>query len=204
MEQNDNLTLGRPERGPVQLAPPQTFDAHEDDQQASPAADPALETNDLAPATNPEGKRPGSAKIPAHSKPETPTPGPVEDRHSRKCKICHHPDRELIEQDYLDWLNPYRVAEHHGLPARALYRHFHAVGLASERRENLRLVLDRIIERGAETAVTGDVIIRAIRAQCCLTDRNEWIEPARHVVYSNQPAATQESQFLIDTETIRT
>jgi hypothetical protein len=109
-------------------------------------------------------------------------------RHSRKCSICSHPDRDAMEQDFRDWLRPSRIARRYKVHDKALYRHLHAVGLASARRENLAIVLDRIIERGAETPVSGDTIIRAVRAQCCVTDDGRWVEPARKIIYIHEQA----------------
>ena len=121
---------------------------------------------------------------------------PSDGRHSRKCVVCRHPERETIEADFLDWHSPYAIGRQRELPPRSLYRHFQAAGLISRRRESLRVVLDRILERGAETPVTGDMIIRAVRAQCCLTNGNKWVEPTRQVVVTRQ-------QPLIDTPAIR-
>jgi hypothetical protein len=118
------------------------------------------------------------------------------ERHRRKCQICGHPELEAIEEDYRDWLNPREIARQYNLPPRALYRHFDAVGLASKRRQNLRRVLDRILERGLQAKVTGNTVIAAVRAQCCLTDDNHWVEPAKHVIRS--------TQNLIDTNRLET
>jgi hypothetical protein len=110
-----------------------------------------------------------------------------QERHSRKCQICHHPDREQIEGDFLMWRIPAAIVREYDVPEISLYRHAHAFNLFPLRRENLRLGLDRVIERGAQVEVSGDTIIRAIRAQACLTDDNKWLEPAKHVIFSTQP-----------------
>jgi hypothetical protein len=130
-----------------------------------------------------------AAERPIENK-ELPASPSAQDRHSRKCRICRHPEREAIEQEYRDWFNPTQIARHYKIPERPLYRHFHAVGLVSSRRENLRMILDRIIERGPQNRVSGNTIIKAIRAQCCLTDGNKWVEPPTHVIFSkdSQPA----------------
>jgi hypothetical protein len=67
-----------------------------------------------------------------------------------------------------------------------------AVGPTCVRRESLRIVLDRIIERGAEKPISGNPIIKAVHAQCCLTDDNKWVEPARHVIDSRQELNAKE------------
>lgn len=109
-------------------------------------------------------------------------------RHSRKCKICRHPEREDIEQDYRNWFTPAEIARHYEIDDSALHRHLNAMGLISSRRNNLQLILDRILERGAEKPISGDVIIRAVRAQACLTDDCRWVEPERKVVHIYETA----------------
>lgn len=121
---------------------------------------------------------------------------PALERHRRKCKICRRPDREEIEQDYRNWFTPAEIARHYDLDDSTLHRHLNAVGLVSSRRKNLQLILDRILERGAETKISGDVIIRAVRAQACLTDDCRWVEPQRKVIhiYERADQASMRSQ----------
>ena len=138
-----------------------------------------------------------------------------QDRHGRKCKICSHPEREDMEQEYRDWRSPYEIAQDYKVLPRALYRHFEAMGLTAKRGAGVRMVLERIIERGAETPVTGDQILRAVRAYCCLTDDLKWVEPERRMVVIRQdlsamasdpdriPIPVHEIPNLIDTNAIR-
>lgn len=114
------------------------------------------------------------------------------ERHSRKCRICRHPDREEIEQEYREWFKASEISRRYRLDDSALHRHLRDMGLIAGRRENLRLVLDRIIGRGAERPVTGGEIIRAVRAQACLTDDNKWIEPAKTVIYLHKYAVAED------------
>jgi hypothetical protein len=125
--------------------------------------------------------------------PSEPDPTPLTEnkadafeRHRRKCKICRHPDLEDIEQDYRDWGRPAQIARRYSIDDRSLYRHLTAVGLAPTRRENLRIILDRILERGAEKKISGSTIIKAVRAHCCLTEGNKWVEPVRQVIHIHQ------------------
>ena len=110
-------------------------------------------------------------------------------RHERKCIICHHPERETIEEFFVRWQQPHRMAQEYDLPVRSLYRHAHATGLFAARRRNLRSVLEYILEDASVTQVTGDCIVRAVRAYTCLTDDNKWVEPATHVIVSPGSAA---------------
>jgi len=111
---------------------------------------------------------------------------PPLERHQRKCAICHHPEREVIEELFVHWHQPYSTANHYKVPARSLYRHAHATGLYLIRQQNLRSVLDRFLERVHDATVSGDSIIRAIRAYSCLTPNNKWIEPPTRVIYSTE------------------
>jgi hypothetical protein len=113
------------------------------------------------------------------AEPETPL-----ERHERKCRVCHHPDREAIEEKFVHWHQPTRIAYEHSIPADSLYRHAHATGLFKARRRNLRSVLEHIMEDVTRIQVTGDCIVRAVRAYTCLTDDNKWVEPATHVIVS--------------------
>jgi hypothetical protein len=115
------------------------------------------------------------------------------ERHSRKCQICRHPDREEIEQDYRDWIKASKIARRYNVDDSALHRHLRAVGLVSKRHENLRFVLDRILERGAEKPISGNTIIRAVKAYTCLTDDNKWVEPERKVIYLQADAIPKEA-----------
>ena len=72
---------------------------------------------------------------------------PTEDRHSRKCTICNHPDREDIDAAFLHWSPTEHIVRDFDLPSlSALYRHAHARGLWNLRRSHIRHALDRIIE----------------------------------------------------------
>ncbi|HEX4002234.1 MAG TPA: hypothetical protein VHX36_06265 [Candidatus Acidoferrales bacterium] len=114
---------------------------------------------------------------------QTESETPLE-RHERKCVVCHHPEREAIEEFFVRWQQPHRMAQEYGLPVRSLYRHAHATGLFAARRRNLRSVLEYILEDASVTPATADCIVRAVRAYTCLTDDNRWIEPATHVIVS--------------------
>jgi len=113
------------------------------------------------------------------SKPETSS-----SRHQRKCTICHHADREEIEQMFLHWFSASSIYRRFLLKDRSsIYDHAHATGLYSRRRKNLRCALENIIERSDECPVSSNGIVRAIKAYCSLTDASEWVESASRVVY---------------------
>ena len=105
-------------------------------------------------------------------------------RHQRKCTICHHADREEIEQMFLHWFSASSIYRRFLLKDRSsIYDHAHATGLYARRRKNMRCALENIIERSDECPISSNGIVRAIKAYCSLTDAGEWIEPASRVVY---------------------
>src|ERR1700693_1406715 len=60
-------------------------------------------------------------------------------RHSRKCSVCHHPDREFIDDDYLRWISPETIAREYKISHHSVVsRHADATGLRTQRRAALR------------------------------------------------------------------
>jgi hypothetical protein len=109
-------------------------------------------------------------------------------RHARKCCICRHPRREEIESDFLVWRNPSQIMKEYELAHHAaIYRHAHATGLASRRRENAHAVLDSIVEQVDDVQVTGSTILRAMRAYSCLTSKGRWINPLKRIIHQITP-----------------
>jgi hypothetical protein len=52
---------------------------------------------------------------------------PSPERHSRKCAICHHPDRANLEEDFLNWRNAELIKNEYELPNyRTIYLHARA------------------------------------------------------------------------------
>jgi hypothetical protein len=107
-------------------------------------------------------------------------------RHTRKCRICCHPDRAAIEDDFLHWRNPHEIVnEYKLLHYSAIYRHARALGHTARRNENIRCVLDMLVEKASEASITGNTILRAMRAYSCLTDDGRWIDLPIHVVHES-------------------
>jgi hypothetical protein len=99
------------------------------------------------------------------------------ERHSRKCIICHHPEREAIEEEFLHWRAPWKLAEdYHLADYRTIYRHARAAGLLLQRRENLHSGLDAFVEAVDDVKFTGDTILRAMRAYSCIDRHGRWTE----------------------------
>jgi hypothetical protein len=116
-------------------------------------------------------------------------------RHGRKCNVCNHPDREAIEQAYLHWQSPEKIAREFGIADHSsVYRHVHATGLTTRRSLHTRHALDYIIEQAGAIRVTGDDVIKAIRAASCLTDDGKWVEPPKRVIITHQTAPESPSK----------
>ena len=112
---------------------------------------------------------------------------PALERHSRKCKICSHPERDAIEEQFTHWVRPAAIARMFDLEWKSLYRYVHATGLISRRSSNMRSLLEGIMERGVEAQITADAMLRTVRAYCsCLTEDNRWVDPPTTVAFSMQ------------------
>lgn len=120
--------------------------------------------------------------------------GPIEEsallNHECRCTICRHPDRDAIEQEFLDWNLPRDIAYHYKLSHGSLvYRHAHAVGLFERRRRQVSAALEYIVERASQVHPTADGVIRAVRALSCLNAEGVWTElPARVIFSASAPA----------------
>lgn len=111
-------------------------------------------------------------------------------RHTRKCSVCRHPDRDGIEREFLRWHSPEDIARDYGIADHSsIYRHAHATGLFERRRATIRLALEPIIEQAASVEVTADAVIRAVQAYAHINDAGEWLNPPTHVVHHSQPDA---------------
>jgi hypothetical protein len=123
-------------------------------------------------------------RFPKHYPADPADPG----RHERLCSICRHPDRDAIEEAFLQWQRACDIFREFKLPSRTtVYRHAHAVGLFEQRARALRFVLENIMEESSACAPSADSIIRAVRAYSCLDDRGRWIEPPRRLIISREP-----------------
>jgi len=110
------------------------------------------------------------------------------ERHERLCSICHHEDRDAIEQAFLQWRRPAEIRFEFKLPSKtSIYRHAHAQGLFERRANALRFGLEKIIEESTICPPSADSIIRAVRAHSCLDERGRWTEHPRRLIISREP-----------------
>jgi len=135
----------------------------------------------------------------AQHRPQGPEHVPDFKRHRRKCIICHHPQREAIEELFVEWHSPRTISDLFDIDDWfTIYRHAHATGLFLRRRRNLRSALERVIEYAghSSTTINGIGIVRAVRAYACLTDTGEWIEPATRVIVSRAEPMAEPAERL--------
>ena len=125
-----------------------------------------------------------SSRVPVHSTSNTGPAEPGPERHRRKCKICHHRDRDLIEADFLEWSHPSQICEDYKVAYRALYRHAVATGLLERRRENVSIVVHKLLEEVEYVEnPSAFAILRGVRTLASLDSRGRWTEPpTTHVV----------------------
>src|SRR5580704_7155057 len=105
-------------------------------------------------------------------------------RHSRKCSVCHHPDREFIDADYLRWLSPKKIASQYKISHHSVvYRHTDATGLRTQRRASLRATLEHFIEQADNVRVTAHSVVSAVRLYSQINDQGQYTpSPRRHIV----------------------
>jgi hypothetical protein len=97
-------------------------------------------------------------------------------QHARKCTICRHPERELIEQLFVDWYSIASIRREFRLLHRTvIYRHAQAFGLFERRARNVRFALGAIIENVQSVEPTADACIRAIHAFARINDQGKWV-----------------------------
>src|SRR5271156_4045643 len=105
-------------------------------------------------------------------------------RHARKCTVCHHPDREFIDQDYLRWLSPKKIAREYAISHHSvIYRHADATGLRAQRRASLRATLENFSEQAESVRATAGSVVAAVRLYAQINDQGQWTPPVRrHIV----------------------
>lgn len=121
-------------------------------------------------------------------------------RHARLCYICHHPDRDEIEQAFIDWVPHDEIRYQFQLEHRdCIYRHARAAGLFERRRRNIGMALEHMIEKAGNLAMTPEAVIHAIQALSRLDDTGRWNEAVRRVVVAKHAILSHESRASMTT-----
>ncbi|HEV2306087.1 MAG TPA: hypothetical protein VGR93_11250, partial [Candidatus Acidoferrales bacterium] len=116
------------------------------------------------------------------------------ERHRRKCQICRHRHRELIEADFVEWRDPGDITSTYKITYDALYRHANATGLSAIRRENVSIVVQKVLENVEYVQEpSAAAILRAVRTLASLDSRGRWAEPTTTHVVVNTTAAPAQS-----------
>src|SRR5215469_16413336 len=103
-------------------------------------------------------------------------------RHETNCKVCNHPERQAIENEFVSWKSPSQIAKDWGLRDRTtLYRHGWATGLMQKRRRNVRVALESIIERGTDVEVSASAVVQAVVAYAKINSEGRLVERSERV-----------------------
>jgi len=103
--------------------------------------------------------------------------------HKRRCSICHHPDRDAIEEAFLQWCNTRVIQHEFKIAERAIYRHAHALKLFKRRNLSLRSALEFVIQKAEHVQPTAEGLVKAIHAYTRINDQGQWIDtPTTHIV----------------------
>jgi hypothetical protein len=102
-------------------------------------------------------------------------------RHERDCRVCRHPKREEIEQDFVAWKSPVDVGALYKIPTSSVYRHAHALGLFSLRNRNIRAALGQIIEKVGRVHVNAQAVVAAVAVLAKLNSAGQWVDRSERV-----------------------
>jgi len=102
-------------------------------------------------------------------------------RHEQQCRVCRNALRADIEEAFVNWVSPARIARQYSVSRDAIYRHAHVFGLMDKRRRNVRTALERIIERAGEVEVTAAAVVAAVQAYSKINAAGHWVERSEHV-----------------------
>jgi hypothetical protein len=157
---------------------------------AAPAPEPEPDTEPESEDSAPAGIGFVAPRKKSASRRRRPVPPaanlPEGDRHARKCAICRHADRDLIEQDFLHWHSAVTIACDYDLhDTRVVYRHAHATGIYSRRMKNIRMAAAHLVEQAECVTPSGGHVLSAIRAVTRIDDDGHWVEPPIEVVVSS-------------------
>jgi hypothetical protein len=115
-------------------------------------------------------------------------------RHARKCSVCHHKDREFIDQDYLRWLSPKKIAREYAISHQSVvYRHADATGLRAQRRASLRATLENFIEQAESVRATAGSVVAAVRLYAQINDQGQWTPPVKRYIIEHRHAGAADS-----------
>jgi hypothetical protein len=126
---------------------------------------------------------------PPVKEPSRPEPQSIDlDQHARRCSICKHKDREIIESDFVNWRSisdlarEFRIRDRH-----SIYDHARAYRLFERRSRNISTALSYIIEQAETVRPSGSAVLEAIKLCSQLDDKGRWTRPTQIVRHEYAP-----------------
>jgi len=104
-----------------------------------------------------------------------------EERHASQCSVCRHPQRDVIEEKFVDWVSQSQIIREHKLSRVALWRHAKATGLFIRRDSNIRTALSRFIERCSRVKPTAAALVAAVVAYSKIDSSGHTLERVENV-----------------------
>jgi hypothetical protein len=118
-------------------------------------------------------------------------------RHRRRCKVCAHPKRDAIEQDFLRWRSPEKLAHDYDIADHSsIYRHVHSTGLYARRCQSIRAALETILERSDKDYSSDLDVVRAASAYARMDDSGQWVDPPIQFVFELVKGSAFSPDFL--------
>lgn len=77
--------------------------------------------------------------------------GEHEDIYDRRCPVCTHRTKDLIEAAYARWYTAKELSECFGIPVQAVREHARVLELDIERADDTKALYARMLEKGFET-----------------------------------------------------
>ena len=102
-------------------------------------------------------------------------------RHKKSCRVCAHPERKQIEDEWCAWANTSNLARKYDLSRDSIYRHCHAFNLFQKRSRNLKAALERIIERSEDVRVNASAVVSAVQAYAKINSAGQWIDRTEQI-----------------------
>lgn len=125
-------------------------------------------------------------------------------RHGRKCAICRHPEREMIEELFIHWHSPQAIAnflsDYEEINWVSIYRHAYALGLDQVRRRNLRHFFENLLDDAINATPTFAGVLGAARALGCVTEDGRWVEPEKRILMTTLVRHEEPASTTISTE----
>jgi hypothetical protein len=102
-------------------------------------------------------------------------------RHEANCRVCGHPERKEIEDQWCAWANTSNLAKKYKVSRDSIYRHVSAFNLRERRGKNLRAALERIIEQADMVSVNAAAVVSAVQAYAKINSSGQWIDRTEQV-----------------------